>query len=313
MRQLSVKVFSVAATVVAAVLVSAGLSACSIAGGSDGPLVVVTTNILGDVVENIVGEEADVMVLMPRGADPHSFEISAAEAHRVEQADVIIANGLGLEGGLGKIVDTARGDGVPVLDVGSEVDPITYSAGQSSGSLDPHFWTDPYRMIAAIPLIEEAVVAHVPGVDSSQIADNAQRYRGELDELAAQMSQQFDEIPPSQRKLVTNHHVFGYLAERFEFEVIGAVVPSGTTLASPSASDLAELAGAISAAGVPTIFIDSSQPDRLAQVLAAEASTPVQVRSLFTESLGDEGDGGDTYIDMMRSNTQSISDGLTAN
>ncbi len=78
-------------------------------------------------------------------------------------------------------------------------------------------------------------------------------------------------FPPRSRKLITNHHVFGYLAQRFGFDVIGAVIPSGTTLASPSSADLNGLTGAIRDAGVVAIFADSSQPERLAQVLAAEA------------------------------------------
>lgn len=295
----------------AALVVGVLVSACGPGRGSDGPLVVVTTNILGDVVENLVGDEAEVMVLMPRGADPHSFAISASEAARVEQADLIVANGLGLEEGVAKTVDTARAQGVPVLEVGPSVDPLDYDSGQSRGMPDPHFWTDPGRMAQAVTLIERALVERVPGVNASTISGLAREYETKLVSLTTVMRQQFDAIPQVSRKLVTNHHVFGYLAERFGFEVIGAVVPSGTTLASPSASDLSDLAGVISAAGVRAIFVDSSQPDRLAQVLASEASIEVEVLPLFTESLGAEGSGAQSYIEMMESNAQSIRVGLT--
>lgn len=88
-------------------LAALSVTACS-PDASDGPVVVVTTNILGDVVQNVVGDQADVKVLMPRGADPHSFEISASDAARVERADLLVSNGLGLEEGIGKTVDTAR-------------------------------------------------------------------------------------------------------------------------------------------------------------------------------------------------------------
>ena len=95
--------------------------------------------------------------------------------------------------------------------------------------------------------------------------------------------------PGRQRSLVTNHHVFGYLAQRFDFELVGAVVPGGTTLASPSAADLDDLASAIEDSGVRTIFAESSQPDRLVQVLADEVGLEVEVVQLYTESLTDDG------------------------
>ena len=125
------------------------------------------------------------------------------------------------------------------------------------------------------------------------------------------MTAAFSAIPAERRQLVTNHHVFGYLATRFDFTVIGAVIPGGTTLAAPSASDLDGLVSAIEKAGVPTIFADSSQPDRLVQVLADEASIDVDVVALFTESLGEPGGGADTYLQMMRSNTELIATGLS--
>ena len=99
---------------------------------------------------------------------------------------------------------------------------------------------------------------------------------------------------------------------RFDFRVIGAVIPGGTTLAAPSAADLRQLSQAISSAGVPTIFAESSQPDRLVQVLANEAGINVQVRELFTESLTGPDGGALTYLDMMRANTQRIVQGLAA-
>jgi zinc/manganese transport system substrate-binding protein len=120
----------------------------------------------------------------------------------------------------------------------------------------------------------------------------------------------FAGIPAERRKLVTNHHVLGYLAQRFGFTVIGAVVPSGTTLAAPSPSDLQSLAGAIESAGVPAIFVDSSQPERLARVLAEDAGLQVQIVPLYSESLSPPGTPGSTYLDMMRANTDAIVSGL---
>lgn len=284
------------------------LAGCSDAGASGRPTIVVTTNILGDITSNIVGDQADVLVLMPPNSDPHSFEISASEAARVESADLLIANGLGLEEGVAKTIDAARSEGIEVIEAGPAADPIRYVSGQSSGAEDPHIWTDPARMRSVVTLIRDAVNSNVDGVNVDAAADE---YDAKLVELDMSMAERFSVIPPEQRKLVTNHHVFGYLADRYDFEVIGAVIPSGTTLASPSASDLSDLAGTVREAGVRTIFVDSSQPDRLAQVMASEAGVQIDVVKLFTESLGDENSDAPTYLEMMEFNSTAIAAGLS--
>lgn len=284
------------------------LSACSDSGTSGAPTIVVTTNILGDITSNIVGDQADVMVLMPPNSDPHSFDISASDAARVSRADLVIANGLGLEEGIVSTVDAARAEGIPIVEAGPAADPIPYVSGQSTGTQDPHIWTDPERMRGVVALIRDAITTNIDGVD---VDSAATEYDSRLVELDARMAEQFDAIAPEKRKLVTNHHVFGYLAERYGFEVVGAVIPSGTTLASPSASDLSELADTVRKAGVRTIFVDTSQPDRLAQVMASEAGVRIDVVSLYTESLGDENSEAPTYLDMMEFNTAAIAIGLS--
>ncbi|MGW7534823.1 zinc ABC transporter substrate-binding protein AztC [Amycolatopsis sp. NPDC054798] len=282
------------------------VASCSSAHASRAS-VVVTTNILGDITRAVVGDQAEVTVLMKPNADPHSFGISAQQAAAVERAGLIVYNGLGLEEGVLRTVRAAEEHGVPALPVGERVNPISHSAGQP----DPHFWTDPSRVRDAVTAIADQVVAQVSGVDESAVRAHAEEYRKKISALEDEMRRRFAEIPPQRRKLVTNHHVFGYFAQRFGFEVVGAVIPSGTTLASPSASDLAALAGAVRAAGVPAIFADSSQPDRLAKVLADQAGVRVRVTSLFSESLSEPGQGAPTYLDMMRANTEAIATSLT--
>lgn len=293
-------------------LISALVTACS---GTSGPSgsggeIVVTTNILGDVVRNIVGDTATVRVLMQPNADPHSFGVSAQDAAAMGGAGLIVYNGLGLEENVTRNIESASAQGVPTLAVGDHIDPIDYTDGESSGTPDPHFWTDPQRVMTAVDVIEEAVVRDVDGIDGDAIARNAENYRAQLHRLDEAMSQGFAALAPERRKLVTNHHVLGYLAQRFDFEVIGAVVPSGTTLAAPSASDLQSLVGAIESARVPAIFVDSSQPEKLARVLAQDAGVQVQIVPLYSESLSPPGTPADTYLDMMRANTDAIVTGL---
>lgn len=288
----------------------ASVTAC--AGARDEPTIVVTTNILGDVVENLVGDNAEVTVLMKPNADPHSFGISAREAGAMEGADLIIGNGLGLEEGLSTNLDNARSEGVPVLEVGDQIDPIDYASGGSAGAPDPHFWTDPSRMVAAVDAISSTLGAEV-GTDLAEaIEPSVRSYRGQLVDLDSEIEATVEEVPAEDRRLVTNHHVFGYFAERFDFEVIGAVLPSGTTLASPSAADLEELARTVEKAGVPTIFADSSQPQKLAQALTEEVDLDVDVRPLYSESLTEADGEAGTYIDMQRTNAQRIAGGLTS-
>jgi len=292
------------AAVLALGLAAAALTGCSAGAADDRPLVVATTNILGDVVTNLVGDDVDVMTLMKPDADPHSFEISAQEAARMQSADLVVSNGLGLEEGLQQHLDTVEGDQLVAGDV---IEVLEYTDGDAAGADDPHFWTDPARVLQLVDALEPAL-AEVGDADA--VAAAASDYRGELETLDTEMADAFAAIPAERRALVTNHHVFGYLAERFDFEVIGAVIPGGTTLAAPSASDLRDLTSAIDEAGVPTIFAESSSPDRLVQVLADEAGVDVGVVELYTESLTAADGGAPDYLTMMRVNTKRISDGL---
>ncbi|MFE7030689.1 zinc ABC transporter substrate-binding protein AztC [Streptomyces sp. NPDC057621] len=298
-----------------ALMTVAAASGCT--AGADQPGIVVTTNILGDITREIVGDEADVTVLMKPNADPHSFGLSAVQAAELERADLVVYNGLGLEANVLRHVDAARESGVATFAAGEAVDPLTFHTADDGGPADeegqpdPHFWTDPDRVRKAVRLMADQVIAHVDGVDESVIRARADRYGRELTDLTAWMEKSFDRIPEDGRALVTNHHVFGYLADRFDFEVIGAVIPSGTTLASPSSSDLRSLTVAMRKAGVRTVFADSSQPTRLAEVLRTELGGQVQVVELYSESLTAKGEGADTYLRMMRANTTAMADGLT--
>lgn len=292
----------------AALLGALALPGCAAAAGDEQPQIVVTTNILGDVTSELVGDAAEVTTLMKPNADPHSFEISAREAAQLAEADLVVSNGLGLEGGIEQHLATAESAGTPRFVAGDVIDVIEYT--DDAAGPDPHFWTDPARMLDVVDALEELLV-DIDGLDDAEIERHADGYRRDLADLDADMSDGFARIPDERRALVTNHHVFGYLAQRFDFTVIGAAIPSGTTLASPSAADLDELADAIETYGVPAIFAESSQPDRLMQVLSSEAGVDVDVIELFTESLTEAGGDADSYLAMMRENTDRITTGLT--
>lgn len=287
---------------------SAGAAACT---SPDRTRIVVTTNILGDIVSEIVGDQAEVAVLMKPNADPHSFAISAREANAMQTADLVVFNGLGLEEGVLQHVDAAKAQGVPAVEVGATVGPMRYQDGDAAGLPDPHFWTDPARVVTAVEILTDEVIAHVEGVDADVVRRRAGAYAQQVQELDTTLAERFAGIPAQRRVLVTNHHVFGYLAERYALTVVGAIIPSGTTLASPSASDLASLVTAIRTHQVPAVFADTAQPARLAEVLAAEAGIEVRVVGLHSESLSEPDGDAANYLQMMRFNTEAIIGGLS--
>jgi zinc/manganese transport system substrate-binding protein len=292
-------------------LLAPGLAACGDDGGAavasgGGPRVVVTTNVLGDVVADLVGDQADVEVIMPPGAAPHEFQASPRQVASIREADALVSNGAGFEEGLGDPIDAAEEDGVPTFAAIDAVDTLQLEGG---GATDPHFFTDPARMATAAQAIGDFLVDEVPALDTPAFARQVRATVDELHALDAEVERTLSAVPADRRTLVTNHEVFGYFADRYGFDVVGAVIPAGTTQAEPSAEQLAELADTIEERGVPAIFVETSSPTRLADALAEEVGD-VDVVELFSESLGDEGSGGETYAAMMRTNATRIADAL---
>lgn len=305
------------AVVVAAIV---GLGACSTAGdeSADGRLTIVaTTTILGDVVTNIVGEGAEVEVVMPRGADPHDFQPSAAQVATINSADLVVANGLGLELGLEDVLAAAVSDGVRVLEIGPALDPLPLAEGElgdeghddEHGSLDPHIWFDPLRMAQGARLIGDELAMIDEGIDWQARADE---YAASLADLDRELVEMFDSIDRRRRSLVTSHEALGYFAARYGFTIIGTIVPGGSTLGDPSSEALAELVAAMEAHQVSAIFTDSTQSSALAEAIAEELGVPVAVVSLYTGSLGDPGSGADTLVGMLRTNAERIASALNA-
>jgi zinc/manganese transport system substrate-binding protein len=319
-------------------LVALALGACgddegsaSASGGP--PRVVVTTNVLGDVVSDLVGEEADVEVIMPSGSDPHEFQPSAQQAAAMRAADALIANGAGFEAGFLESIEATEEDGVPTFEAIDAVETlqldesIEATADEEEGEeseghaedeeghghegADPHFFTDPARMATAAQAIADFLAAEVPALDTPAFDDQVAATIDDLRALDREVEQILSAVPAERRTLVTNHEVFGYLADRYGFDVVGAVIPSGTTQAEPSAAELDELAHTIEERGVPAIFVETSSPTRLADALATEAGD-VEVVELFTESLGPDGSGGETYAGMMRTNAERITEALAS-
>ncbi len=295
----------------------------------DAPVVVVTTNILGDVVANLVGDQMIVETVMAVGADPHDFQASAQQVAAIESADVLVANGAGFEEGLLDVVASAASNGVPTFEAMQAVSAIDFADDDEHDEHDedhdededhddhghegddPHFFTDPARMAVAADGIADFLIANVEGIDADALRSSADAYIGELEALDAEVTELLAGLSDEQRVLITNHEVFGYFADNYDFEVVGTVIPSGSTLDGTSAESLVELVEVIQDEGVAAIFSDTSSSDELVQTLADEVGD-IAVVELFTESLGDADSDGATYIDMVRFNATSIAEALAA-
>ena len=306
------------------------LTACSGSATSDGaspgknsasgtPLVLATTPILGDLVRQVGGDAVDVEVLIPLGADPHDFEPSAAQAARLRKASLIVANGLGLEKNLKTALDGARKDGVTVFEVGEQLDPLMIdenhdaeSAADSHdhGTEDPHVWLDPERMSTAASLVAEQL-ATATGLEASGFQTRADAYRATALAAMAEANAILAVLPNDERKLITNHDALAYFAQRFNLDVIGTVIPGGSTLAEPSAADLTDLVRLIKANNVRAIFSESTVSSKLIETVSREVGARVQVVELSTDTLGTRGTETATYAGLIVTTARLIANGLT--
>ncbi len=193
-----------------------------------------------------------------------------------------------------------------VLELGADLDPLPLEGGDGE---DPHWFTDPLRMARAAALVATAA-EDVAGLDPAVVAEQAADHAAAIEAADTEIAADLDTIPADQRQLVTNHEVFGYFADRYGFEVVGTLIPSGTTLAEPSSSDLADLVEVIEETGVPAVFADTSSSADLADVLAEETGEDIAVVELFSESLGGEGSGAETYLELIRTNADRIVEAL---
>ena len=351
----SVKKLLLSATTFIAVM-SLALTGCSDDNNSDSsssadkPLIVVTTNILGDVVTNMVGDSFDIETIMPPGSDPHDFQASAQQVQKMMEADLLVVNGANFEEGMIDVIENAESDGVLIFKAMSVISQLEGGddheehhhdeekghhdedghddheghdhdeekghhdedghddhEGHDHGGIDPHFFTDPARMVVVAEKLSEFLVTNFPDVDG--FTSTANDYVQKLRDLDADVEETLSAVVSNERVLVTNHTVFAYFADRYSFTVLGAIIPSSSTLSSASAQQLASLAEEIKEKNIKAIFVDASSSDTLAQTLAAEVEG-VEVINLYTESLGDPGSSGESYIDMVRFNAQAIASAL---
>jgi zinc/manganese transport system substrate-binding protein len=270
--------------------------------------IIATTSVWGDVVANVACDGlADVRTLVPVGGDPHAYEPSLSDRGEMDDAGLVVANGLLLEEGLGDVLESLAGDGANILELAGRLDPLPFGGDQANQG-DPHVWFDPLRMAEAVRLIATELTAIDGGAAWST---RAEAYAAELVGAHEQIETILSVIPAQRRLLVTNHDSLGYFAARYGFEVLGTVFPGGSTLSDPSSADLAALVGIVEREQVTAIFAETTEPSALAEAVAAETGIGLTVVDLYTGSLGEAGSGADTLIGMLVTNAERIAAALT--
>ena len=263
------------------------------------PEIVVTYSVLGSVVEQLVGDLATVRVIIPDGQDPHEFEPSAKDIESLNNADLVVANGLDFEEGLEQTIDRAIDSGVNVFMVGDHITvrEMSKEDDHDHGAYDPHLWLSPAAMLEMLPALADAI-STATGVD---LATQLAALESELTALDAQIKATIDGITC---ELVSGHDELGYFADRYGCEVIGAIIPSLSTTSEASAGELAALKVEVEEHGVPAIFTGLGTSQSVADQLASELG--VKAVTLSTHFL----DGAVNYRDFMLRLTQQIADAL---
>jgi len=258
--------------------------------GTAAPLrVVATTSILGDVVYQVAGEDVELAVLFPPDTDPHTFQPTPQDVALLSRADVVFVCGAGLEAALEPYLSVAR----RVVDLSRGIALRSFPDGR----VDPHVWLDPGN----VAVWTENVAATLVELDPSHAEDYRARaavYRERLAELDAWIESQVGKIPQERRVLVVDHLAFGYFADRYGFWQAAAILPGFSSLAEPSARELAELEGTIRKLSVPAMFVSHTTSSPLVEQVAHD--TGVRVVRLYVGALSGPDGPAPTYLDLMR-------------
>jgi ABC-type Zn uptake system ZnuABC Zn-binding protein ZnuA len=255
---------------------------------------------LGDIAQNVAGDRIRIDTLLPAGVDPHAFEPTPQDVTRIAESQVLIINGAGFEswlaktlenaGGQRKVVEAATGLSSRKITTGEVLDP--------EHSSDPHFWLDPNNVIKYAENIRDALTTADPA-GQSVYAQNTEKYIGQLKELDQWIKAQVSQIPQEKRLLVTNHESLGYFADRYGFTIIGTVIPSTSSEASPSAKQMAALIDQIKQKNVKAIFLETGANPQLAEQIAEETGIRV-ITDMYTHSITAKDGEAPSYIEMMK-------------
>lgn len=298
---LPVAILAIAAAVLAACADGTGN------GSAERPRVVATTTQVGSVAAEIGGEAIELTVLLEAGIEAHDFELTPEHGAALEQADLILISGAGLEDWLGDALDTIGGS-EKVRDLSVGVD-LRTPMDAEGGAADPHYWLSVPGARTMVGNARDALTEAAPEA-AGDISDRAGALLARLDAADAEIRDLIGGIPEERRKVVTDHDALGYFIEAYGLEFIGSVFPTLDVASEPSARDIEELVAEIRANGVTAIFTESAVNPRLAEAVADETEARIIDEPLYTDSLGPAGSGADTLDGMLLHNARVIHDGL---
>jgi ABC-type Zn uptake system ZnuABC Zn-binding protein ZnuA len=284
-----------AAFMAVVVLAAAGCTQTAIAKPPPGTIAVVaTTTQMQDLVRNVGGGRVHVVGILHPNVDPHDFEPTPSTVVALTGAKLVVESGVGLDAWADQLVASA-GTSAPVFDA---------AAGLPIRGDDPHWWGDPTLVERAAAALARRLGEVDPG-HRAAYARNGARYIRQVARMDAENRRLVATVPPADRKLVTNHDAFGYLAAHYGIRVVGSVFPALSTAAQPSAQDVASLIGRIRAQHVRAIFTESSLDPAVERQIGAEAGARV-FADLYGDSLGPAGSPGATYLGMERWNVRAM-------
>jgi zinc/manganese transport system substrate-binding protein len=265
------------------------------------PNVVASFSILGDFAKNVGGERVSVTTLVGPNGDVHVYTPAPADAQKIANAKLVIFNGLGLEGWLPRLVQSA----------GSRATMITASQGITPRRLgsdaDPHAWQSVANAKIYVANIRDALVAADPA-DAQVFRTNADAYLTKLDALDREVREAITHIPPERRKVISTHDAFGYFASAYGIEFIA---PQGvSTESEASARDIAKIITQVRASKIPAVFLENISDPRLMRRIATETGARIG-GTLYSDSLTGEKGEAPTYIDMVRHNIKALTSALS--
>jgi manganese/zinc/iron transport system substrate-binding protein len=299
-----------------AVAVALGLSAC--APRADTPRsgklrVVATTGMIGDLAARVGGEHVEAVALMGPGVDPHLYKASESDVRRLAEADLILYNGLHLEGKMADVlVKMARTR--PVVAVSETIpEELLREPPEFAGQYDPHVWFDVSLWARAVePIAAELAAIDPPHADEYRA--RAAASRDELLALDAWVAERIASLPEARRVLVTAHDAFGYFGRRYGMRVVG--LQGISTLAEAGVQDVDRVVDTVVAARVPALFVESSVPRRAIEAVVAACADrgfPVRIGGeLFSDAMGAPGTPEGDYPGMVRHNVETIVGALAA-
>jgi ABC-type Zn uptake system ZnuABC Zn-binding protein ZnuA len=284
-------------------LVCVALAGCGgderAAAGGDAIRIVATTGQAADFARAVAGERAEVTGLLAPNADPHEFEIRPDDVRELSDAELVVRSGGDLDEWLDDAIESS----------GADADVLTLADHVEQREDDPHWWQDPRNAIAAVAALRDALIEADPG-GAGAYRRGAAAYTERLERLDRAVEACIEKVPAPDRTLVTTHDALGYYADRYGIRVVGAVIPSRSTAAQPSAGEITELVETIRRERVKAIFAESSVKPDVEEAIARESGARVG-KALWADTLGPEGSDGATYVDSIASNTAALVEGFS--